>query len=178
MTLSAGARTELLRLARATIERRPLPPPSTPELQPVAAAFVSLHTKSGDLRGCIGTTRAEEPLWQAVRDAADAAARRDPRFTPVKASEYADLHVEISVLSPMTPIKPEDVVVGTHGLYLLHAGRAGVFLPQVPTDWGWDRRTYLRQLCLKAGLPPDAWGDPAAELFGFTAEVFSEEMSR
>lgn len=174
MTLSPAARSDLLRVARATIERRIVEPPANRELSIVAAAFVSIHTKSGDLRGCVGGTRAADPLWEAVRDAAEAAANRDPRFEPVRPAECADLHVEISVLSPMTPIRPDAVVVGTHGLYVRARGRAGLLLPQVAPDWGWDRETFLAQVCLKAGLPSDAWRDPATELLGFTAEVFGE----
>ena len=51
--------------------------------------------------------------------------------------------------------------------------RRGLLLPQVPTEYGWDRETFLDQVCVKAGLPRDAWRT-GAELYSFTAEVFAE----
>jgi uncharacterized protein (TIGR00296 family) len=84
------------------------------------------------------------------------------------------LKVEISVLSPLRLIAPEDVVIGKHGLVVRLGSRRGLLLPQVPVEWEWDRETFLSQTCLKAGLSPDAWLH-GAELQAFTAEIFGEE---
>ncbi len=176
---SKGERAFLLDLARetilATIEDRPMaqqtPPPGA--LHEPAGAFVSLH-RVGELRGCIGTFARDRPLHAVVRDMAGAAAFEDPRFPPVEASDLALLDIEISILSELRPTGPESVVPGFHGLSIVLGGRKGVFLPQVATEAGWDRDTLLEQTCLKAGLPANAWQDPAAEISVFTAEVFGD----
>jgi AMMECR1 domain-containing protein len=65
--------------------------------------------------------------------------------------------------------------VGLHGLYLIRGGRAGVLLPQVPVEQGWDLDEYLDYICVKAGLPPHSYDAPDAKLYTFTAAVFGEE---
>ncbi len=97
------------------------------------------------------------------------------RFEPVTAGELVSLRIEISVLSPLEPIRPSDVEVGRHGLLLRHGARRGVLLPQVPVEHGWHREAFLAHTCLKAGLPPDTWKRPDVELLGFTATVFGED---
>lgn len=149
--------------------------PASSVLESPCGAFVSLHLR-GDLRGCIGRMAAVRPLRETVRSMARAAAFEDPRFPPLSAEEFPSCHIEISVLSPMTRCPDSDsVVVGTHGLYLLYHGRAGVLLPQVPVEQGWDRGAYLDYICKKAGVPPDSYKESDAELYTFTAIVFSEE---
>jgi len=108
-----------------------------------------------------------------VRECAVAAAVRDPRFKPVTPVELADLHIEISVLSTLTDVRPEEVEVGRHGLLISRSFHRGLLLPQVATQWHWDREQFLEQTCLKAGLPPDAWRHEA-RIQAFTAEVFAE----
>jgi uncharacterized protein (TIGR00296 family) len=88
-------------------------------------------------------------------------------------AEALAVKVEISILSPLRPIAPEDIAVGKHGLVISQGGRRGLLLPQVPIEWEWDRETFLAQTCLKAGLDPDAW-QHGAEMQVFTAEVFGE----
>ena len=136
-------------------------------------AFTTLHL-DGKLRGCIGYVFPTTSLYRTVAETARAAALDDPRFEPVTADEAADLKIEISVLSPLSSIRAEDVVVGKHGLVVTLGGRRGLLLPQVPVEWEWDRETFLSQTCMKAGLPPLAWKQ-GAELQAFTAEVFAEE---
>jgi len=136
-------------------------------------AFVTL-TRDGALRGCIGYPEPVYPLYEAIMRGAVAAALEDPRFPPVRAVEFTSLRVEISVLSPLTPIAPDAVVVGTHGLVIEKGGRRGLLLPQVPLEYGWSREEFLAYTCRKAGLSSDAWHTPEAHLFGFTAEVFHE----
>ena len=142
-------------------------------------AFVSLHIQNGNnrsLRGCIGRMTASLPLIETVRLMAKEAAFGDPRFPPLNKDELSRCHIEISALSPMTPCpNPRQVKVGVHGLYLICSGRSGVLLPQVPVEQGWNLDEYLEYICIKAGLPPGSYNSPNAQLFTFTAIVFSEE---
>jgi AmmeMemoRadiSam system protein A len=114
-----------------------------------------------------------QSLYATVAETAKAAALDDPRFAPVTSAEAPNLKIEISVLSLPQLIRPEDVVVGQHGLVVTLGNRRGLLLPQVPIEWGWERETFLAQTCQKAGLPPDAW-ERGAKLQAFTAEVFGE----
>jgi uncharacterized protein len=143
---------------------------------PRQGAFVTLKTRStGHLRGCIGHVEADQSLGATVRRMAVAAATQDPRFPLVTLEELDALRLEISVLSPLEPIYPEDVEVGRHGLLLRFRGRSGLLLPQVPVAQRWDRDSFLDHTCRKAGLPPGSWRDPACELLAFTAIVFGED---
>lgn len=170
----------LLELARATVtaavrgEKMP-PLPDLPQAAQQAGAFVTLHRK-GRLRGCIGNFE-PAPLGRIVQEMALAAAFEDPRFPPVSEPELKELDFEISVLSPRFPIAPEDVQVGVHGLFIRRGFFRGVLLPQVPVEWGWDRETFLKEVCLKAGLPPDAWRHPDTRLEAFTAQILREQDS-
>lgn len=138
-----------------------------------AGAFVTLFN-SGKLRGCIGHTQADKPLYALIQDMAISAATIDPRFVSVTQEELPDIHVEVSVLSPLFPISVEQVEVGKHGLMLEYGGMRGLLLPRVPVEHGWDKDTYLAHLCLKAGLPIDVW-ERNPKLSAFTACEFSEE---
>jgi AmmeMemoRadiSam system protein A len=180
--LLAEDKQALLRLARQTLASylgNGAPPdfkPTSPALAEQRAAFVTLRVReTGDLRGCIGEVFAREPLWECVRNMAVAAATEDPRFLPVTIDEVPELHIEISALTPMKPIKPEEVVVGRHGLMIVKGFDRGLLLPQVPEEQGWDREQFLRGLCLKARLPSNAWKDKDTQLFSFEAEVWGEE---
>src|SRR5271165_3345050 len=151
-----------------------LTPPS-PHLAEPRAAFTTLHL-GGKLRGCIGYVSPIDSLYKTIADTARAAAFDDPRFEPVTLTETPKLKVEISVLSPLQPIQPDEVVVGRHGLVVTQGNHRGLLLPQVAPEWEWNRETFLAQTCLKAGLPTDAW-QHGAQLQGFTAEVFGEEAA-
>ena len=175
---SVEERRFLLHLAHDSIEsalaRRDLPLScSNAHLAEFRGAFTTLHLE-GRLRGCIGYVFPSRPLYRTVAETARAAAFDDPRFHPVTVQEAPALKVEISVLSKLQSIAPEQVELGKHGLVVQQGGRRGLLLPQVPLEWEWDRETFLSQTCLKAGLPPDAWRR-GAELQAFTAEVFGEE---
>ena len=178
--LSPAARAALPRLARDAIAahlagRRSRPPCDVDDLRQVRGAFVTLRRRdNGELRGCIGVVEPSQPLAETVAEMAVAAATSDPRFPPVRAGEFDELTLDVSVLTPPAPIRPGDVVVGRHGLSLHCAGRRGLLLPQVPEEHGWDRAQFLEALCRKAGLPAGAWQREDARLFGFEAEVVGE----
>ncbi len=179
--LTPEQRTVLLALAWRAIRGRvrgtvaAARAPTDPALTAPGAAFVTL-TRAGSLRGCIGYIRAIQPLAECVAHCAVAAATGDPRFPPVTAEELPHLALEISVLSPLVPIEdPTQVQVGVHGLYISRGGRHGLLLPQVATEYGWDRETFLRQTCRKAGLPDDAWRH-GAEIQVFTVDHFTDGL--
>jgi uncharacterized protein len=152
--------------------------PETPadmELPPATGAFVTLK-KRGELRGCIGTLECRASLPEEIARVAVSAAREDPRFEPVRATELDDLDVEVSVLGPLEPIDPFDagaIEIGRHGLVVEQGWRRGLLLPQVATEWGWDRETFLSQTCVKAGLPRDCWRS-GAKVYRFAADVFGD----
>lgn len=172
---------ELLQLARRSLEtwvrqHRRIAPERPPQgaLATPLGSFVTIHTRGGDLRGCIGHMLPGGPLAQEVIELAIAAGVHDPRFDPVTAGELAGLVYEVSVLSPMQLATAAQVQPGKHGLLIRRGHRSGVLLPQVASEHGWDRETFLMHTCGKAGLPPDAWRDEATEIRVFTAQVFSE----
>jgi AmmeMemoRadiSam system protein A len=145
----------------------------------LAGAFVTLNRKGkrpGDpqrLRACMGVVEATQPLERAVVQAAVWAAQ-DPRFPRLQASELEDLSVEVSILSPRHPVPgPGAIEVGVHGVLLRKGSKQALFLPQVATEQGWNRRQMLDQLAQKAGLPADGWRS-GAEFEVFTAQVFEE----
>ena len=148
-----------------------------PQDGPLAArcgAFVTLHM-DGALRGCIGHLTSSEPLYQTVSEMAVSAAFSDPRFSPLIESEFSHIDIEISVLTPMKRVEDlTEIKVGTHGLYIVMGPTRGVLLPQVATENGFDRETFLSQTCIKAGLAPDSWRK-GAEIYSFEAEVFGEK---
>ncbi len=180
--LDDAERAELLGIARRAATawlldgRVPEESPSSEKLKAPGAAFVTL-TERGRLRGCIGYTEPSAPLYRTVQECAVASATEDPRFLPVTPAAIGTMRIEISVLTPLLPIRPDEVDVGVHGLMVKRGARRGLLLPQVPAEFGWDRETFLDQVCLKAGLPPDAWRT-GAELYCFKAEVFGEGEDR
>lgn len=177
--LPSDDRRALLRLAREAIvasvcENRMLEtPPCAGALAERCGAFVSLHA-GGCLRGCIGRLDATDSLAGTVIFCAVCAAQDDPRFAPVTADESGALEIEISVLSPLSSIHPEEIQPGVHGLRVSRGPFHGVLLPQVAAEFHWGRERFLEETCVKAGLPRDAWRDPATRVESFTAEVFSE----
>jgi AmmeMemoRadiSam system protein A len=178
--LTAEERAALLRTAREAVEarlagRKPQYPAAAGNLGSKRGAFVTL-TRRGKLRGCIGFVIAERPLLATVEEAAQASAFQDPRFPPLTQAEFAEVRVEISVLSEPRPVRSiEEIQVGTHGLIVRKGYRSGLLLPQVATEYGWDRDTFLEHTCLKAGLPAGCWRESGTEIELFSAEVFGEE---
>jgi AmmeMemoRadiSam system protein A len=152
-------------------------PPYPAALSQPRGAFVSLY-RGGILRGCVGQVENPGPLAEVVARAAINAALHDSRFPPISAEEIATLEIEISVLTSPEPFLPEAIVAGLHGLLVVRGSFRGLLLPQVATERKWSGRRLLEETCIKAGLERDAWRDPATEVFGFTAEVFSEKGPR
>ena len=138
-------------------------------------AFVTLN-KAGQLRGCIGYTAPMQPLYLTIRSAAASAAVKDHRFMPVSENELDEITYDISVLSPFRLVKNTDQIeIGKHGLFIKKGESEGLLLPQVATDYNWDRITFLEQTCRKAGLPINAWKDKETDIFMFSAFVFEEK---
>lgn len=185
--LTATRRDELLALARAAIAEYlqtghiPTYETDDPLLTRRAGAFVTLRkrdqpstTPELSLRGCIGHLWADCPLYQTVQKMAVAAATSDPRFPPMTIEELNALHIGISVLSPLRRvIDIQEIEIGVHGLIINGAGRQGLLLPEVPLTRDWDRQTFLKSVCHKAGLPPDVWPGKAS-LYAFTTVTFEE----
>ena len=180
--LSAKDKKTLMQIARTTIEKRvkgekvPEFTVESPILKEKRGAFVTIH-KHGQLRGCIGYIEAIKPLYITIREMAEAAALNDPRFPPVSPQELPSLDLEISVLTPLKKIKDtNEIVIGKHGILLKKGYHQGVFLPQVATEQGWDRITFLNEVCGKAGIyDPNCWKEKDVEIYIFSAEVFKEE---
>jgi len=172
----------LLKLARKTIEdyvkNGEIYEPKAPDDEKLVedgAVFVTIH-KDGMLRGCIGQMIPQGSLYLSVRDMAISACSRDHRFYPVSPEELDDIDIEISVLSPMSPIDDwQKIELGKHGVWLVKNGRSGVFLPQVGLNPGWTLEYFLEELSSqKAGLPRNAYKDPETQLFIFTVVLFDE----
>jgi hypothetical protein len=144
----------------------------SPILKENRGAFVTIQ-KKGQLRGCIGYIEGHGPLHKTIEEMAEAAAFRDPRFTPVKEKELPELEFEISVLTPLKSIKDvNEIQVGKHGIYIKKGWYSGLLLPQVATEYGWDRQTFLEHTCQKAGLPSNAWKEKDIEIYIFSADIF------
>ncbi len=154
----------------------------SPQVRQPAGAFVTLN-RQGELRGCIGAIQSQKPLFQTVAACARAAAFRDARFPPLTREELEGVEIEISVLSPLYAIRPEELRVGEHGLLVTQGFQRGLLvtqgfqrgllLPQVASEHGWTVEQFLEETCAKAGLARDAW-KKGARLEAFTAVAFSE----
>ena len=139
-----------------------------------SGCFVTIK-QSGHLRGCIGNFQSQQPLYREVTTMAVAAACQDPRFSPMNLQDLDNFSLEITVLSPLEQISDiNQIEVGTHGIYIIKGLNRGVLLPQVAAEYGWDRETFLRQTCAKAGLIDDAWQQPDVEIYIFSGQIIHE----
>jgi AmmeMemoRadiSam system protein A len=176
--LSEEDKRTLHHIAKTVIENRAAGKPipdfkiESATLKENRGAFVTIH-KRGQLRGCIGYIEGRGPVHRTIEEMAEAAAFRDPRFSPVKEKELQDLEIEISVLTPLKKITDMDEIeVGKHGIYIKKGWYSGLLLPQVATEYGWDRQTFLEHTCNKAGLSSNAWKDKDSEIYIFSADIF------
>lgn len=180
MVLTEEGKKTLIDIAKTTIESG-VTGKNVPEfrvdlevLKEKRGAFVTIR-KHGHLRGCIGYIEARKPLYKAVQEMAIAAAFNDPRFPPLKRDELKYITIEISVLSPLKEIKDiNEIEVGIHGIYIVKGFNSGLLLPQVATEYKWDRITFLEETCYKAGLHPGAWRDKDTKIYIFSADVFNK----
>jgi len=176
--LNAEEKKLLHHIARTVIENRargiqvPEFKVDSPILKENRGAFVTIN-KKGQLRGCIGYIEGRGPLHKTVEEMAEAAAFRDPRFSPVKGKELPELELEISVLTPLRKITDvNEIEIGRHGIYIKKGWYSGLLLPQVATEYKMDRQTFLEHTCQKAGLPSNAWKDKNTEIYIFSADIF------
>jgi len=181
----------LVNLARSTLMEKfglPLPPTeadrmrsalSDTSFQARCATFVTLKHK-GQLRGCIGRLSASDPLAEGVRRNAINAAFHDPRFSPLTEKELGQIEIEVSVLTEPQPLAfsdPEDLLrklrANVDGVIIRQGHASATFLPQV-----WDqlpkKEDFLGHLCLKAGLPRDAWKSGKLEASTYQVQYFEE----
>jgi AmmeMemoRadiSam system protein B/AmmeMemoRadiSam system protein A len=179
--LNKEEKQKILEIARLSIieavtgKKQFLPNVAEDRLKENCGAFVTIK-ENGQLRGCIGYIQAVKPLYETVKDVAKSAAVNDYRFNPVGQDELDKLELEISVLTPLKKIRDiSEIEVGKHGLYMKNGFNSGLLLPQVATENNWDKETFLKETCRKAGLSQDAWKDKSTEIYTFSAEVFGEE---
>ena len=184
-SLTVDQQKKLLALARVTIHDalqgvKPAAPADTEEFtdgifREQRGAFVTLHIR-GKLRGCIGYIVGTREIPETITDMAIASAFRDPRFPPLSRREFEDIDIEISVLTPITEVKNvEEIEVGRDGLIISNGRNQGLLLPQVATEYAWNRDQFLEHTCYKAGLPGDAWKKKDTRIEKFSAQVFGEK---
>ncbi len=140
---------------------------------------------SGELRGCIGYSEPVLSIVSAIVRSAKSAALRDTRFQPLHEDELGKIIVSVSLLTKPEHILFDDpkelprlIEIGKHGLIVKNSRTAGLLLPQVPVEQGWNSEVFLNQVCVKAGLQHKSWRTKKVELFTFTAEVFEELMPK
>jgi AmmeMemoRadiSam system protein A len=178
-SLSEENRKAMLELARqgvshAVCHERPLSTfPTTGIFAERHGLFVTLHV-AGKLRGCIGVIEGQAELGETLARCAADAALHDPRFSRMRPEELDALEIEVSLLTPLYPIGPEEVEIGIHGLLVERGPRRGLLLPQVATEHRLSREQFLGETCAKAGLPREAWKDPETRLYGFECEIIAE----
>ena len=137
-------------------------------------AFVTL-TENGELRACMGHTFAQAPLVLEVQDAAKLAATSDYRFGAIRKSELDSIEIEITVMSRMRRILDfNEIEIGKDGLFIRLGSNRGLLLPQVASERNWDVETFLKNLCLKAGLDTEAYKNPDAQIFAFRGVIIDE----
>lgn len=187
MDLSDKQKTFLLNLARQTIvdyfsigQKTKIDRGKVDkELLKPASTFVTL-TKKGELRGCVGSLIAKKPLYEDIINNSLLAAFSDTRFPQVGKDELSEIKIEISVLSEPKPylynnidelikkIEPKK-----HGLIIQNGFNQATYLPQVWDELP-DKIIFLESLCLKAGLPQNAWQSDSTEIFYYQVDKFSE----
>jgi len=178
--LSEPDRNAILELARQAVEEavcrgRVLEGiPKTEVFERKCGVFVTLHAGKR-LRGCIGVIDARESLGYSLARCAASAALEDPRFNRVRPEEMGDLEIEVSLLSPLERIRPEEIEIGRHGLLVEKGFHRGLLLPQVAVEHQLDKEQFLRETCHKAGLPGEAWKEPETRIYGFTCEILMKE---
>ncbi|MEA1972209.1 MAG: AmmeMemoRadiSam system protein A [Candidatus Cloacimonadota bacterium] len=138
--------------------------------------FVTIHDH-GKLRGCIGYVEAYKSIYETIIDMAKSAAFNDPRFTPIRKKDLDFIDIEISILSPLEEFSDiNSIKIGQDGLLIKNTFQSGLLLPQVATEWGWNKIQFIEQTCKKAGLDINCWKDKSCIIYKFKAEVFDEKI--
>jgi AmmeMemoRadiSam system protein A len=185
--LNPAERAQLLQLARSALEDgvcgRSLLPLDlsglSSRLSQPGASFVTLMV-AGELRGCVGGLEPVMPLAEDVRLHAVSAALDDYRFLPVQPGELADIQIEISCLTPASPLDygdADDLLAklrpNTDGVVLMEGLRRATFLPQV-----WEKvpdpEKFLSLLCRKMGAASDLWRRKHLDVLVYQVEEFHE----
>lgn len=177
----------LLKLARQALTEgvggtplQPLDLEKLPEsLRQPGATFVTL-TRHGELRGCVGTLEAYQPLAEDVREHALAAALADYRFPPVTPEELPELEIEISRLTQPQLLEYKDgedllqrLRPGVDGVILRDGPLRATFLPQVWEKLP-DTAQFLDHLCAKMGAEPGIWRYKKIKVYTYQVEEFHE----
>ncbi|MEN6459522.1 MAG: AmmeMemoRadiSam system protein B [Thermoguttaceae bacterium] len=187
--LTAEQRAAVLRAAsrRVTAATRRQLADSTSRLlgdvadTPVYGAFVTLR-RNGRLRSCCGHIESSVSLYHALDVAAERTATSDPRFAPISPAELDQLDMDVWILWGPRPViargeeRVAAVVIGKHGLQIARGNNRGLLLPGVAVEYGFDARTFLEQVCIKAGLPPNAWKEDATDLWVFEGEAIEGRL--
>jgi AmmeMemoRadiSam system protein A len=181
--LNREQQIKLLKLARKTIAAYFYEENSTENsmkdfsdeiFKEMCGAFVTIHINRR-LRGCIGNIKGVKNIPETVMEMSSASAFRDPRFPPLSREEFANIDLEISIMSPIEEVRDiSEIVIGRDGLIISNGLRSGLLLPQVATEQNWDLNQFLENTCYKAGLPGDAWQWKDTSIEKFSAQVFGE----
>jgi hypothetical protein len=187
-TLEEGK--EAVRLARSAVDAfvtgsKVVEKEISPSFEKFSGVFVTLNTyPKKKLRGCIGLPEPVVQLKKAIIEAAKSACM-DPRFPPLSPSELDATVVEVTILTPMELINvgnpreyPKKIRVGEDGLMVKKSYYSGLLLPQVPVEWNWDEKEFLRQACMKAGLMADEWLEGDVDIYSFHGQIFTEVTPR
>jgi AmmeMemoRadiSam system protein B/AmmeMemoRadiSam system protein A len=147
--------------------------------QVVSGAFVSLK-RGKHLRSCCGgLLDRPAPLRDPLTDAVTRTALEDVRFPPVSPTELPYLDLEVWLLFNPQPVRARGeerasavVTGGKHGLLVRSGQSRGLLLPGVAVEHDWDSRTFLEQVCVKAGIHPSRWKDDDTVLMTFEGASF------
>ena len=145
-----------------------------------SGTFVTLKIK-GQLRGCIGNLSSTETIWNGIKRNAINAAFHDPRFSPLADGEFDQTEIEVSVLTEPRLLEyrdGEDLIhklrVNVDGVIIRKGHASATFLPQV-----WEQlprpEEFLSHLCMKAGLPSNAWQEPELEVLTYQVQYFEDK---
>ena len=140
-----------------------------PDLRRPAGVFVTLRV-GGRLRGCVGTLApGRADIAREIVACAIAAASTDPRFSPVRPHELADLAYEVNVVEPLETVGGlADLDPRTYGVLVEGEGRRGVLLPDLDGIDTAERQVEIARA--KAGLPAGT----TLQLYRFRVRRFRE----
>ncbi|CEG11516.1 conserved hypothetical protein [groundwater metagenome] len=143
--------------------------------------FVTIETyPDHELRGCIGFPEPIFPLIDGLKKASLYAAYEDPRFEPLEKEELSQITFEVTVLTPpeLIKCKPNEyekfIEIGRDGLIVRKGARSGLLLPQVPVEWNWNKKEFLEETCMKAGLNANDYLKQDTKVYKFQGIIFTE----